>query len=196
MFAGFEHAVWVGEPVEASWDDAGTSLTLTAQARTDWSNDSLSGNKIATSSALTIERDGDFSLTARVEVGFVGTYDAGVLCLWHDENTWAKLCFEYSPQGQPMVVSVVTRDYSDDVNSVVVAGNLVYLRVSRIGDAYVFHSSLDGARWDFVRLFRLGDERRARVGLMAQAPIGDGCSATFTEVTISDWTPTDLRSGE
>lgn len=196
MFAGFEDAQWVGEPVDSRWDDAGASLTLTARARTDWINDSLSGNRMSTSSALTIARDGDFSLSARVEVGFAGTYDAGVLCLWLDEDTWAKLCFEYSPQGQPMVVSVVTRKYSDDVNSVVVDGNSVHLRVSRIGDAYAFHSSLDGVSWDFVRVFRLGDDRRARVGLMAQAPVGDGCLATFTDVVVSERVPKDLRSGE
>ena len=196
MFAAFENAEWVGDPVDSVWDATNGSLTLTARAHTDWSNDSLSGNRMATSSALAIARDGDFSLTARVEVGFADTYDAGVLCLWLDENTWAKLCFEYSPQGQPMVVSVVTREFSDDVNSVPIDANAVHLRISRIGDAYAFHSSQDGARWDFVRLFRLGDDRRARVGLMAQAPVGEGCSVTFSEVEISTWTPADLRSEE
>ncbi|MCU1549520.1 MAG: hypothetical protein JWR36_80 [Glaciihabitans sp.] len=196
MLAGFENAEWLGEPVATEWDEAGARLTLTARGQTDWINDAVSGSKQANSSALLINREGDFSLRARVEVDFAGTYDAGVLCLWQNADTWAKLCFEFSPQGQPMVVSVVTREFSDDVNSVPVAGNVVHLRVSRIGEAYAFHSSTDGASWDFVRVFRLGDAANSRVGLMAQSPVGDGCSVTFSEVSISHWTPSDLRSGE
>ena len=57
---------------------------------------------------------GDFQLSARVTVEFVAQYDAGVLMLWIDERHWAKFCFELSPAAEPMVVSVVTRDVSDD----------------------------------------------------------------------------------
>ena len=42
---------------------------------------------------------GDFQLSARVRVGFRSTFDAGVLLLWLDRAYWAKLCFEFSPQG-------------------------------------------------------------------------------------------------
>ncbi len=64
------------------------------------------------------------------------TYDRGrCSCTAHDA-LWAKLCFEYSPQGQPMVVSVVTRGVSDDCNSVDIAGNSVYLRVYRHGKVW------------------------------------------------------------
>src|SRR5690242_10778703 len=48
---------------------------------------------------------GDFQLSARVTVGFGGTYDAGALIIWAARNHWAKLCFELSPQGLPMIVS-------------------------------------------------------------------------------------------
>ena len=56
------------------------------------------------------------------------TYDAGVLTLRRRDDLWAKLCFERSPQGEPMVVSVVTRGVSDDCNSFVVDGRSVWLR--------------------------------------------------------------------
>ena len=85
--------------------------------------------------------EGDFQLHARVEVAFGSTFDAGVLLLWVDERTWAKLCFEYSPQGNPMVVTVVTRGLSDDANGYTVDGNVVWLRVARRTGAYAFHAS-------------------------------------------------------
>src|SRR4051794_15074557 len=48
---------------------------------------------------------GDFQFSARITVDFRSQYDAGVLLVWIDEQHWAKLCFEFSPAGQPMVVS-------------------------------------------------------------------------------------------
>jgi regulation of enolase protein 1 (concanavalin A-like superfamily) len=189
---GFQDAAWLNQP--SAWTAADGSLTITAAARTDWSNEALTGVRQASAPALLVERSGDFALSACVHVGFGSTFDAGDIALWLDESTWAKLCFEYSPQGQPMVVSVVTRGFSDDVNSVPVDGNSVWLRVSRIGAAYLFSYSTDGSFWYFVRLFRLGDESAARVGFLAQAPMGDGCMATFSDIRWSA-PPADLRDG-
>jgi regulation of enolase protein 1 (concanavalin A-like superfamily) len=189
---GFQDAAWLNQP--SAWTAADGSLTITAAARTDWSNEALTGVRQASAPALLVERSGDFALSACVHVGFGSTFDAGDIALWLDESTWAKLCFEYSPQGQPMVVSVVTRGFSDDVNSVPVDGNSVWLRVSRIGAAYLFSYSTDGSFWYFVRLFRLGDESAARVGFLAQAPMGDGCMAIFSDIRWSA-PPADLRDG-
>jgi uncharacterized protein len=139
--------------------------------------------------------DGDFQLSVRVEVSFADTFDAGALLVWRDESTWAKLLLEYSPEHQPMVVSVVTRGRSDDANGPPVYGTEIWLRISRIGAAYAFHSSLDGARWDLVRHFTLGPVDGDQVGLLVQAPIGDGCDAVFHDVAYAATTLADLRDG-
>src|SRR4029079_3078327 len=102
--------------------------------------------------------------------------DAGGLLLWIDERHWAKFCFELSPATEPMVVSVVTRDVSDDANAFVVSGRSVWLRMSRVGHVYAFHASTDGRAWSLIRVFTLGaalDDHR--VGFEAQSPTGDGC---------------------
>ena len=98
---------------------------------------------------------GDFQLSARVRCTFAGTFDAGALLLWAGERQWAKLAFEVSPQGEPMVVSVVTDGRSDDANAFVVPGDAVWLRISRIGAACALHARLGGERWRFVRHFAL-----------------------------------------
>ncbi|MGW0960800.1 DUF1349 domain-containing protein [Streptomyces gelaticus] len=90
---------------------------------------------------------GDFQLSVRVSVGFSSTFDAGVLLLWIDERHWGKLCFEYSPQGRPMVVSVVNRDVADDANAFTVDGDSVWLRVSRVSHTFAYHASTDGTTW-------------------------------------------------
>lgn len=139
---------------------------------------------------------GDFQLRARVAVDFAATFDAGVLLLWHDGTHWAKLCFERSPAGEPMVVSVVTVGVSDDANSFVVDGRSVWLRVSRVGRVYAYHASTDGVDWALVRVFSLGDAvAEHRVGLEVQSPTGEGCTVRFADVAFAAERLDDLRDG-
>ncbi len=140
--------------------------------------------------------DGPFQLQARVAVDFRATFDAGVLVVHLDETTWAKLCFEGSPSGSPMVVSVVTRGVSDDANGPVVEQEWIHLRVSRSDGVYAFHSSTDGERWDLVRVFSLGpDVSGHRVGFEVQSPTGAGCTVGFDDIRCSTERLEDLRDG-
>jgi regulation of enolase protein 1 (concanavalin A-like superfamily) len=171
------------------------SATITAGPSTDWFVHPGTGEAKLDAAAELEPVTGDFQLSARVEVEFAATFDAGVLALWHDEQTWAKLCFEYSPDDEPMVVSVVTRGVSDDANSTVIDGNAVWLRVARIGAAFAFHYSTDGERWNLVRHFALGTDGELQAGFLAQSPTGDGCTASFSHVQLTSATLADIRSG-
>ncbi|MCT9868614.1 DUF1349 domain-containing protein [Paenarthrobacter aurescens] len=194
--AGLPSLEWTSSPSHASYDDAEGTLTLTAAPGVDWSNDSLGGDQQHRASALAFTAPASFSLSARVMVASPRTtFDAGVLALWVDNDHWAKLCFEYSPQGEAMVVSVVTNTHSDDSNGPVVTAPWIYLRVSRVGPAWAFHSSADGREWSFVRLFRLDTDRPVRVGFMSQAPMGDSCEARFDAIELTEEPPADLRDG-
>jgi uncharacterized protein len=131
---------------------------------------------------------------ARVTVGFASTFDAGVLLLWLDERRWAKLCFEFSPAREPMVVSVVCRGVSDDANAFVVSSRAVWLRVSRVDRVYAFHASLDGRAWQMIRVLVLDDETsRDKFGFDGQSPTGDGCGVTFDEIRFLPERLADLR---
>jgi uncharacterized protein len=184
---------WRGEPAAARIAD--DVLAIEAGPGTDWFADPATSSLNVSAPALMGSASGDFLLAARVEVGFGATYDAGALVLWRDDRTWAKLAFEYSPQAEPMVVSVVTRGESDDCNSVVIAGNAVWLRLARMGDAHAFHMSADGQRWAFVRHFRLGGAGPVGFGFEAQSPAGPGCEARFSGIRFAPATLGDLRDG-
>lgn len=140
---------------------------------------------------------GDFQFSARVAVDFAATYDAGVLLLWAGERRWAKLCFEFSPAGEPMVVSVVCRGVADDANAFVVPGRSVWLRVSRIDRAYAYHASADGQRWNMIRFFAFDDQPVAgdRIGLEVQSPTGEGCDVVFDRIRFDRTRLGDLRDG-
>lgn len=139
---------------------------------------------------------GDFRFSARLTVDFRAQYDAGVLLLWIDERHWAKFCFEFSPDAEPMVVSVVTRELSDDANAFTVPERSVWLRISRIDSVYAFHASTDGTVWRLIRVFTLGDDLPAhRVGFEAQSPTGDGCTVTFSDIRFDTGRLAELRDG-
>jgi uncharacterized protein len=174
----------------------GSSLSLEAAGRTDWFIDpSGAADPVLNAPALIGEATGDYLFSARVGVRFAATFDAGALMLYAGERIWAKLCFEYSPQQEPMIVSVVTRGASDDANGFVVDGDEVWMRIARLGPAFAFHASTDGQVWRLVRHFALGDGVEPAVGFVAQSPTGEGCSVSFDEIRFEAGRLDDLRSG-
>lgn len=186
---------WLNDPTEVA--GAADLLRITAGPATDWFIDPAGG--AATGSApvaLFAPPDETFQLSARVSAGFAATYDAGVLFLYGGPDRWAKLCFEYSPQGRPGVVSVVTRGVSDDCNSVLIDDHTVHLRLYRQGDVFAFHYSTDGRWWNLVRYFSLGAVDGLRVGFSAQSPTGAGCTATFADIRYQAAALADLRNGD
>jgi regulation of enolase protein 1 (concanavalin A-like superfamily) len=186
---------WLAEP--QSWNSPdGGSLSLTAGPGTDRFVDPRRlADPTMNAPALVGAAIGDFRLSARVTVNFTGTYDAGVLILHVSDSVWAKLCFEYSPQCEPMVVSVVTREVSDDCNSFLVEDASVWLRIARIGRAFAFHASADGAGWQFIRHFALDGAGEPSIGFAAQSPKGEGCTVTFEQIAYEAAGLADLRSG-
>lgn len=183
-------------------DPASGSISVSSIPGTDIFTDpgSDDGGQVTSSTlhnAATLLTDapaGDFQLSARVRVRFAGTFDAGVLFLRHDRETWAKLCFEYSPQRQGMIVSVVNNRVSDDANAFTVDGDQVHLRVSRKGTVFAFHASLDGERWMLIRAFSLPNgDKPLEIGFEAQSPQSDGCDVVFDEPRLVERTISDFR---
>ncbi|MGO9582664.1 MAG: DUF1349 domain-containing protein [Acidimicrobiales bacterium] len=189
---------------ESAWTIAEAPATVTASAapHSDIFIDPGADTQLNAESMLNgatllgVPPDGDFQFSVRVSVEFVSTYDAGVLLLWIDDRHWGKLCFEFSPDGEPMIVSVVTRGVSDDANAFVVDGRTVYLRVSRIDHAFAYHASLDGKTWRMIRFFTIdGTSRSDAIGFEAQSPTGDGCVVTFDDIRFTRERLGDLRDG-
>src|SRR5436305_4192045 len=184
---------WLRPP--ATWSLEGGELSIGAGPNTDWFADPAGGVPVLNAPALVGRPpDEDFTLVARVRIAAASTFDAGVLFVYHDDKTWAKNCLELSPQRQSMIVSVVTRDVSDDCNSQTVEDGEAWLRLARVDRAFAFHASRDGRRWELVRFFALpGCD--VTVGFVAQSPTGEGCTASFTDLAYTDRRLADLRDG-
>jgi regulation of enolase protein 1 (concanavalin A-like superfamily) len=186
---------WENRPVR--WQlHPGGGLSITAGPLTDLFVDPAGGSSIHNApSALCTPTDRDFMVYARVTPTLMSTFDAGGLQIRAGDGVWAKLCLEYSPQRQATVVSVVTRDVSDDCNSDAIDEDGVYLRIARTARTCAFHYSRDGHFWHLVRYFSLGEPDRVRVGFSSQSPQGAGCTATFSEITYVPSSLDDIRNG-
>ncbi len=171
-------------------------LTFHAGARTDWFIDPAGTATVVNAPALMAPANTPCQLKARVKVEARASFDAGVLVVHQSDSVWAKLCFELSPRKQLSIVSVVTRDMSDDCNSVPVSGNSVYLRLTKLESAYAFHYSLDAKTWNLVRYFGLGGSQDVKIGFIVQSPTGEGCTASFSEIAWISHGLKDIRSGE
>lgn len=191
-------------PAPLHWDVPAADFTrlddgairMTSSSRTDLFVDPRGMVDMTNSARLLFQPDEHFTLSAHARGDLEATYDAAVLMLYVDDRHWAKLCLELSPQGRPMIVSVVTNGVSDDCNSVVLDSAAAYLRVAGLGTAFALHYSLDGATWHFVRYFALQHSAGLRAGFSVQSPTGDGCTVTFSEIRYAPALLGDLRSGE
>jgi len=94
---------------------------------------------------------GDFVAQAHVQPTWATQYDAGALMVRSSARQWAKVCYEATDFGTHAVVSVVTREHSDDANGVNLTTPDVWLQLFRKGDVFGMHYSPDGASWQMVR---------------------------------------------
>ena len=151
------------------------------------------------------DAQGDFTLVAKVSAQLSGVYDSGALVVYSDEKNWAKVCYENSPQHEATIISVVTREWSDDVNHETLTSPFIYLAVARHGNEFSFHYSRDGHDWRLVRHFDMPIGSRTRVGFTAQSPhfasfaqAGEKADfdALFSEIRFIPAAPKDMRQLE
>jgi regulation of enolase protein 1 (concanavalin A-like superfamily) len=135
----------------------------------------------------------EFVLVAKVSAPLKAVYDVAALVLYEDAHTWAKLCYEMSPEKKTTVVSVVTRGVSDDTNSFTVEGGFVYLAIARRGSECSFHASTDGKTWTLIRHFQLTGQGRLRAGFAVHGSVGDGLAGTFSEIRYAPKAPAKMR---
>lgn len=97
-----------------------------------------------------------------------------------------KAAFEKSDFGTNAVVSVVTHGVSDDANGCNIDADSVWLQVARAGNNFAIHYSLDGEKFDMVRIFHLPAEQTVKVGLEAQSPTGEGGYRYYSDLSLGE----------
>lgn len=172
---------WQNPP--ALWKiDNHQTLSITGGKQTDWFASPFGDERRDNTPRLLFKPAEDFVLSAKVTTDFKSQWDSGVLALYVNDSLWAKLCFEMTIEKHAAIVSVVTRDLSDDNTSIALPGTSVYLKIAKAGQAIFFYASQDGENWSIVRAFSLGKNPDLRIGFSSQSPVGDGCTTVFSQI--------------
>jgi regulation of enolase protein 1 (concanavalin A-like superfamily) len=112
----------LNNPLKIEIED-NSSITILADKNTNLFN-SPGGNFYRQNAPMLLfQPDSNFILKAKVTAELKEVYDVAALVIYHDKDLWAKLCFENSANKESLVVSVVTRKYSDDCNSFRLSNN-------------------------------------------------------------------------
>ncbi len=142
------------------------------------------------------EFEGDFVLQVKVSHAFKDTYESASVMVMVDQQNWAKACFEKTDFGTHAAVSVVTkRGESDDANGSNLDGNTAWLKVCRVDNTFSFHYSVDGEHFYMMRFFSLPAGQKVKVGLLAQAPVGDGGPRVYEDLQLESKSVKNIRFG-
>lgn len=143
------------------------------------------------------EVSGDFVMRVKVSHNFKDTYDSSSVMVMLDMKTWAKACFEKTDFDTHAAVSVVSRNGEcDDANGCNIDGNTIWLQITRVDQSFAFHFSEDGEHFCMMRFFNLPVEDSVKVGLLAQAPQGNGGIRIYEDLSIESKTVKNIRFGE
>lgn len=174
---------WQTKAKECSMD--GAKIKMVAEHDTNLFNSPSGYFKCNHFPYMYVEYEGDFIVTCKMLPKFEEVYDLGCIVVWEDENTWIKFAYENADNGAPSIVSVVTREYSDDCNGPQMTGE-VWMQINRKGDVFALHYSTDGVKWSLARICRVPMKKKVKVGISAQCPKGQQCEVEFENFEITE----------
>ncbi|WP_044478601.1 DUF1349 domain-containing protein [Paenibacillus antibioticophila] len=196
----FENFCWLNESHITFEDD---KMIMFAPEKTDIfcnngavSEEGITPESLSNAPFFYKEVNGDFVMRAKVQLDFKDVYDAACLMVMKDLEVWGKLCFELTDFNTHAVVSVVTNQTSDDANGNNIEGDSVWLQISRSGQSFAFHYSLDGKQFFMTRFFNLPVEDKVKVGFLSQSPTGRGGNRIYSHFSLEQRTVKNIRVGQ
>jgi uncharacterized protein len=160
----------------------GNRLTLEAGEKTDMFRDPNVTYNTDNAPKLLFKADENFILSASIEHSFTNKWDGGALVIKSDSLHWIKFCFEKDYTGAKRVVSVVTKNISDDCNSVEINTNQVFYKVAKAGNVITLYYSTNGVKWFLIRHLQFDTKPGFEVGFLAQSPTGTKCVVKFSNI--------------
>ena len=183
---------WLNEPDEYSLSN--NSLSITAGAKSDYFNDPSSNSINANAPFLYKEISGDFVATALLKPDFNDMWNALSLMMHINDRNWIKFAFENSDATSKSIVTVVTRNVSDDANGVILNEiDMVWLKLARRKNNYSLHWSVDGKEYKMARLSAMPHSDTVKIGIEAQCPVGEHAKHKVLYFSIEKKSVGDLR---
>jgi len=171
---------WHNTP--SSYSAKSDTLTIVAGEKTDMFRDPNVTYNTDNAPKLLFQPEKDFVLTTSIQHSFSSKWDGGAIVLIEDSLNWIKFCFEKDYTGAKRVVSVVTKDISDDCNSIEIASNKVFYKLAKADNVITLYASVDGKKWLLIRHLQFNNTRPVKVGFLAQSPTGKKCRVQFSGI--------------
>jgi uncharacterized protein len=158
------------------------TITIEAGEKTDMFRDPNVTYNTDNAPKLLFNADENFILSASIEHLFVNKWDGGAIVIKSDSLNWIKFCFEKDYTGARRVVSVVTKNISDDCNSIGINSNKVFYKVAKADNVITLYYSANGSKWFLIRHLQFDAKSPFAVGFLAQSPTGKKCTVKFSDI--------------
>jgi len=158
-------------------------MVMVAGEKTDMFRDPNVTYNTDNAPKLLFKPDNDFVLITSIEHSFSSKWDGGAIVLKQDSLNWIKFCFEKDYTGARRVVSVVTKNISDDCNSVELKTNKVYFKMAKADKVITLYYSLEGKKWFLIRHLQFDTDKDLTLGFLAQSPTGKRCEVKFSNIS-------------
>ena len=158
-------------------------MLMVAGEKTDMFRDPSVTYNTDNAPKLLFHPDNDFVLTTSIEHSFSSKWDGGAIVLKQDSLNWIKFCFEKDYTGAKRVVSVVTKNISDDCNSVEIRTNKVFYKMAKADNVITLYYSLEGKKWFLIRHLQFDTDKEFTLGFLAQSPMGKRCEVKFSSIS-------------
>lgn len=185
---------WENKPL--TYTITNNDLTIVAGEKTDMFRDPNVTYNTDNAPKLLFKADEDFILSTAIEHSFTSKWDGGAIIIKSDSLNWVKFCFEKDYTGARRVVSVVTKNISDDCNSVEINSDKVFYKIAKAGNVVTLYYSTEGTKWFLVRHLQFDAKPGFKVGFLAQSPTGTRCEVKFSQINYEKGKIKDPYVGE
>lgn len=186
---------WLNAP--QSFEIYNGMMKVVAEEGTDFFNNPVDGKKTSTAHFFHQDFEGDFIAKALVRPDFAAMWNAVALMVYIDDDNWIKFAFENSDATGKSVVSVVTKEVSDDANGPILNyQDQLWLKLIRKDNSYAMFWSIDGDDFKMARLCTLPPNDIVKIGVEFQSPVGQSATHELKYLDVESVTVEDLRKGE
>jgi uncharacterized protein len=175
---------WRCQPQKWEVDASNGCLRVWCDGETDFWQRTHYGMRADNGHLLYLTSKGNFSLETAVRMTPQNQYDQAGLMIWISPSCWIKVSVEHQLEGDNFLGAVVTNSGYSDWSTQPLDRSITqfYLRLHLDGSDLVAHWSLDGQRWQQLRIAPLLERRCGEsvlCGLYACSPKKAGFCAEF-----------------
>jgi hypothetical protein len=186
---------WLHEPLQ--WNDDMTKLSFRTKGGVDFWRSTLVHTISDDGHLYYNEVDGDFTATVRVSGDYRDQYDQAGLLVRQDAENWLKCgveliigkwadMFEYRGNAHVICSGLTTNGWSEwsPIPQLPENPPHIWIRVTREKTTLFVSFSLDGSKYDIIKLFALPYATRLLVGRYATSPAGKGFNVSFDQYSL------------